>query len=178
MSPTGNGGGQHHTTRSAVILSHEAYKLAGDADEVPRSDQGRPAPLAAEKVLFSAGSSSGGRQRRAGAHHPHRSRPSTIRCSARRTRRSAPRRAACTSARDMAQLLALPGPSTSHFQLTESTIRRPDASDERSLFDGMDTSIAGLRSLPAPVRPGPDDGPRRDRFIGAGGAEKVRHRRR
>jgi LmbE family N-acetylglucosaminyl deacetylase len=33
MSPTGNNGGQHHN--ASAVLSHEAYKLAGDATKYP-----------------------------------------------------------------------------------------------------------------------------------------------
>ena len=50
MSPTGDDGGQHHN--ASAVLSHEAYKLAGDRDEVSRADQGRAAAVAAEEVLL------------------------------------------------------------------------------------------------------------------------------
>jgi hypothetical protein len=33
MRPTGNNGGQHHN--ASAVLSHEAYKLAGDATKYP-----------------------------------------------------------------------------------------------------------------------------------------------
>src|SRR6202040_713254 len=51
-----------------------------------------------------------------------------------------------------AQLLALPGPSASTCQLAESTIVGQMDKDERTLFDGIDTSISGLAQL-AGVRP-------------------------
>src|SRR5439155_26082809 len=40
-----------------------------------------------------------------------------------------------------AQLLALPGPSAGTFQLAESTIPGAMDRDERTLFDGVDTTI-------------------------------------
>ena len=51
-----------------------------------------------------------------------------------------------------AQLLALPGPSAGTFQLAASTIPGQMDRDERSLFDGVDTSIAGLAKF-AGARP-------------------------
>ncbi len=52
----------------------------------------------------------------------------------------------------MAQLLALPGPSPDSFQLVESTIAGQLDRDERWLFDGVDTSVAGLAQF-AGARP-------------------------
>src|SRR5205823_4599096 len=54
-----------------------------------------------------------------------------------------------------AQLLALPGPSASTFQLAESTIPGQMDKDERMMFDGVDTTIAGLAKL-AGARPPKD----------------------
>ena len=65
---------------------------------------------------------------------------STIRCSARPTPKSAPRRAACTSARAWAQLLSLPAPAAPpRYQLVETTMPARLQQDEASLFDGVDT---------------------------------------
>src|SRR5262249_36767569 len=47
----------------------------------------------------------------------------------------------------MAQLLALPGPAARTYQLTETTIAGQLQRDEMSMFDGIDTSIAGLAQL-------------------------------
>jgi hypothetical protein len=46
-----------------------------------------------------------------------------------------------------AQLLALPGPANSVYQLAESTIPGAMDRDERSLFDGIDTTVPGLAKL-------------------------------
>ena len=43
-----------------------------------------------------------------------------------------------------AQLLALPGPALQSYQLGESTLPGAMDRDEKSLFDGIDTSISGL----------------------------------
>ncbi len=54
----------------------------------------------------------------------------------------------------MAQLLALPSPSaTASYQLVETTLAAQLQKDETSLFDGVDSSIAGLARLPAPRAP-------------------------
>ena len=52
----------------------------------------------------------------------------------------------------MAQLLALPGPSTASYRLVESTLP-PPATDEQSLFNGIDTSLAGLARFAGPKPP-------------------------
>ena len=54
-----------------------------------------------------------------------------------------------------AQLLALPGPAASQYQLAESTIPGAMDRDEKSLFDGVDTSVAGLAKF-AGARPPKD----------------------
>ena len=52
----------------------------------------------------------------------------------------------------MAQLLALPGPSTSLYQLVQSSIPAQLQRDEQSLFDNIDTTLGGLAQF-AGVRP-------------------------
>src|SRR4051794_14799339 len=44
----------------------------------------------------------------------------------------------------MAQLLALPGPAQSVYQLVDSTLPGQMQKDEASLFDGVDSTISGL----------------------------------
>ena len=53
----------------------------------------------------------------------------------------------------MAQLLALPGPSASTYQLAESTIPGQMQKDETSLFDGIDSTIPGLAQFAGPRPP-------------------------
>src|SRR5262249_31610786 len=52
----------------------------------------------------------------------------------------------------MAQLLSLPGPAVSLYQLVETTLPAQQQKDETSLFDGIDTSIASLARFAAPQR--------------------------
>lgn len=49
----------------------------------------------------------------------------------------------------MAQLLELPGPAVGTYQMAESAIAGAMDKDEKALFDGIDTSIAGLAKLAA-----------------------------
>ena len=53
-----------------------------------------------------------------------------------------------------AQLLALPGPSSSSYQLAESLLQ-DRGSAEKTLFDGIDTSIAGLSRFAGAQPPQP-----------------------
>src|SRR4029077_20705682 len=46
-----------------------------------------------------------------------------------------------------AQLLALPGPANSVYQLAESTLAGAMDHAEKTLFDGIDTPVAGLAKL-------------------------------
>src|SRR5204862_6714032 len=55
----------------------------------------------------------------------------------------------------MAQLLLLPAPFTTTYQLVESAIAGQTDKDEGSLFDGIDTTIAGLAKF-AGARPPKD----------------------
>ena len=58
----------------------------------------------------------------------------------------------------MAQLLSLPGPAPSTFELVESAIptqagAAPSGRDEQSLFDGIDYTIGGLARFAGPNVP-------------------------
>jgi len=138
MSPTGNNGGQHHN--ASAVLAHEAYKLAGDATKYPEQLKSLR-PWQPKKFYYSTGFG-----------------PDTD-PSARLTRVNSSVYDALlgktysdigTEARSMhkcqgmAQLLALPGPSTRNYQLTECTIPGQLQKDERLLTDGIHTSIAAL----------------------------------
>ena len=161
LRPDGTGGGQHH--QASAVIARDAFKLAGDPTKYPEQIEGGPASVAAEEVLLRRPFRRPGRtgRRRRDCWRP--TSPSTIRCSARRTPRSAPKRAACTSARAWRSCSRLPGPSPDSFQLVESTIAGQLDRDERWLFDGVDTSVAGLAQF-AGARPprGPCGRTRRD----------------
>ena len=53
----------------------------------------------------------------------------------------------------MAQLLSLPGPISSTYYLAESAIAGQQQRDEKTLFDGVDGSLAGLAQLAGPQAP-------------------------
>ena len=81
---------------------------------------------------------------------------STIRCSARRMRKSAPKRAACTSARGRRSCSRCPGRRL--VDVSAAGIRDPRCrwiATRAALFDGIDTSIAGLAKF-AGARPPKD----------------------
>src|SRR5215831_5042836 len=71
-------------------------------------------------------------------------------CWGGRIRRSAPKRAACTSVR--AWRSSLPGPVVRTYRLVETTIPGQMEKDEKLLTDGIDTSLASLSQL-AGTRP-------------------------
>ena len=108
MSPTALGPGQHAHHALSAILSHEAYKLAGDPTKYPEQIKDGLRPWQPKKFYFTVGGPGGGNPPAARARAGSTWR-STIRCSARRFRRSAPKRAACTSARARRSCSRCPG---------------------------------------------------------------------
>jgi LmbE family N-acetylglucosaminyl deacetylase len=148
MSPTGNNGGQHHN--ASAVLSHEAYKLAGDASKYPDQLKAGLRPWQPKKFYYAAAFA-----------------PNADAAPAKLTRINASvydpllgktysdigtEALSMHKCQGMAQLLALPGPSTRNYQLTESTIAGQLQRDERLLTDGIDTSIASLAQF-AGARP-------------------------
>ena len=115
---------------------------------IPEQIEGRPASLAAEEVLLPGAGSADRRRgrRRRRACRRRQPRASTIRCSARRTPRSAPRRAACTSARAWRSCWRCPGPSAD--DASSSSSRRLPGRLQRGRARRCSTastpSIAGL----------------------------------
>src|SRR4249919_734023 len=139
MSPTGDNGGQHHN--ASAVLSHDAYKLAGDATKYPEQIKGGLRPWQPRKFYYSA----------AFGPEPDASVKMTRVNSAvydgllGKTYQDIGTEArSMHKCQGMAQLLALPGPATRNYQLTECTIPGQLQRDERSLTDGLDTSIVGL----------------------------------
>ena len=139
MSPTGDNGGQHHN--ASAVLSHDAYKLAGDATKYPEQIKGGLRPWQPKKFYYSAGF----------GQEPDASTKMTRVNSALydgllgKTYQDIGTEArSMHKCQGMAQLLALPGPATRNYQLTECTIPGQLQRDERSLTDGLDTSIVGL----------------------------------
>ena len=151
QNPAATGPGQHAHHALAAILSHEAYKVAGDATKYPEQIKEGLRPWQPRKFYFSVGGPGGGNQ-------PAPARACRVELAVYDSLLGRTYSEIGTEARSMhkcqgqAQLLALPGPSAATFQLAASTIPGQMDADERSLFDGVDTSIAGLAKF-AGARP-------------------------
>src|SRR5262249_18509523 len=143
--------GQHANHALAAILSHEADKVAGDASQYPEQIRDGLRPWQPKKFYFSAGGPGGG-----GAQAQSRVCRVDMALYDSLLGRTYP--AFGTGGRSMhkcqgmAPLLSLPGPSNAAFSLAETTIAGQMAKDEKGLFDGIDTSIAGLAQF-AGARP-------------------------
>lgn len=149
MSPTGGGGGQHH--QASAVLSHEAYKFAGDPTKYPEQIKAGLRAWQPKKFYFNAGGGPPG-----AAGQPVRT--ARLNLAVYDPLLGKTYAEIGTEARSMhkcqgqAQLLSLPGPSAATYQLVESTIPGQRDRDESSLFDGVDHSIAGLAQF-AGARP-------------------------
>ena len=135
-------------------------------DEVSRADRRRACVPWQPKKFYFAGQGFGGRgdAAAAGAACACRSTSrSTIRCSARPTPRSAPKRAACTSARAWRSCSRCRALRATSFQLVESTHCPADCTrDERRCSTASTPRSRAWRSSPAPRPPRElDDGWRR-----------------
>src|SRR5262245_2632781 len=119
LRPDGDGGGQHH--QAATVISRDAFKLAGDATKYPEQLKGGIRPWQPKKYYFS-GSFGGAAPRTAPA-----GRTLSINLAQYDPLLGRTYAEIGTEARSMhkcqgmAQLLALPGPAPSTFQLVEST---------------------------------------------------------
>jgi len=148
LPPTGNAGGQHHMASS--VITHDAVKAAGDPTKFPDQIADGLRPWQPKKFYQSAGFGFPGEPETPGPltrvnssiYDPLLGKTYTeIGTEARSMHKC----------QGMGQLLALPGTTgTATYRLVESTIAaRPD---ETSLFDGIDSSLAGLAKF-AGARP-------------------------
>jgi LmbE family N-acetylglucosaminyl deacetylase len=148
LPSTGNAGGQHHMASS--ILTHDAVKAAADATKYPDQLKEGLRPWQVRKLYETAGGFGAGE---ADAGGPV-CRVTTSLYDQLLGRTFAEIGAEARSmhkCQGMAQLLALPGPSTATYRLIESSI--PRIAQERSLFDGVDSSLAGLAKFAGPKPP-------------------------
>jgi LmbE family N-acetylglucosaminyl deacetylase len=143
LSPTGIGGGQHH--QASAILSREAFRLAADPTKYPEQIREGLRPWQPKKYYFMTNFG--------GPADPGAERPAhvlTIELAGYDELLGRTYAEIGTEARSMhkcqgmAQLLSLPGPFSSSYWLAESTNPAARQSDEKSMFDGIDSSIAGL----------------------------------
>jgi len=143
LTPTGGGGGQHH--QASAILAHEAFKAAADPSRYPEQIKEGLRAWQPQKFYFTVGFS-GSRESASAA-----SKQLTINLTGYDHLLGHTYAEVGAEARSMhkcqgmPQLLALPGPSSISYELVESLVpANSRAPQEAALFDGIDTSIAGL----------------------------------
>jgi hypothetical protein len=140
LMPSGGAlGGQHH--QAAGRLAREAFKAAGDPTMYPEQLKEGLRPWRPRK-FYASGPAGFGPDPSAkplavnvGAYDRLLGRTYDEIGAAARTMHKC---------QGMAQLLPLPGPAIARYQLFESTIAGQLQRDEKSMFDGVDTSITGL----------------------------------
>ena len=142
MTPTGNNGGQHHN--ASAVISHDAYKLAGDPTKYPEQIQAGLRPWQPKKYYWTAGF---------GPPNPNDDQSAKV-CRINSSVYDAllghtyseigTEARSMHKCQGMAQLLALPGPNVRSYRLVESTISGQLQKDEKSLTDGVDSSIGSL----------------------------------
>ncbi len=153
MAPTGTGGGQHH--QASALIAREAFKLAGDPTKYPEQLKDGLRPWAPKKFYFNQGVTGFG----PAGSQPDAGKMLRVNLSVYDPLLGKTYAEIGTEARSMhkcqgmAQLLALPGPSASTYQLAESTIPGQMQKDETSLFDGVDSTIPGLAQFAGPRPP-------------------------
>jgi hypothetical protein len=153
MAPDGAGGGQHH--QASAILAREAFRAAGDPSKYPEQLKDGLRPWQPKKFYSPVGRGGGP----GGASPSAPARVVTVDLAAYDSLLGKTYAEIGTEARSMhkcqgmAQLLSLPGPSAGTFQLVESSITGQMQRDERSLFDNIDRSIAGLAQFAGPRAP-------------------------
>jgi LmbE family N-acetylglucosaminyl deacetylase len=144
LPPTGKAGGQHHMASS--VITHDAVKIAGDHARYPDQIRGGLHPWQPKKFYELASFGFAGEPSPTGqvlrvntdVYDPLLGKTyAEIGAEARSMHKC----------QGMGQLLALPGGggAGASYRLAESTV--PAQADEKSLFDGIDSSIAGLAKL-------------------------------
>jgi len=152
LPPGGAGGGQHH--QASALITREAVKLAGDAANFPDQIKNGVRPWQPKKFYYLAGFGFPGEQPPQGplarinvsVYDPLLGNTyAEIGAEARSMHKC----------QGMGQLLSLPAPLTTTYQLVESTVSGQTQKDETSLFEGVDTTVAGLARI-AGARPPKD----------------------
>ena len=171
------------TTRPRRMLSREAFKAAGRSGAVSRAAARGPAAVAGEEVLLQrrASASRARRPPAAGGARLVRGRHVDVfdPLLGGPTPRSAPKRAACTSARAWRSCSRCRGGAAAARATSSPTtvLAGRQRQDETSLFDGIDTTPPGLAQYAGRAAPGARGRPRGDRRRRRRRAEGVRARR-
>jgi LmbE family N-acetylglucosaminyl deacetylase len=150
MSPAGNNGGQHHN--ASAVISHDAYQLAGDPSKYPDQIKAGLRPWQPKKYYWTAafGPPNAGDEQNAKLCRINSSIYDAL--IGRTYSEVGTEARSMHKCQGMAQLLALPGPSVRTYRLVESTIPAQMQKDEKSITDGIDSSIASLAQF-AGARP-------------------------
>src|SRR5262249_29882604 len=133
MSPSATGGGLHHATSS--ILARDAYKFAADPAKYPEQLRDGLRPWQTRKFYIRAGGPGG-----AAAAPANQPATRTTRCDlavydgllGRTYAEVGTEARSMHKCQGMAQLLALPGPANSQYQLLESSIPGQMDRDEKT----------------------------------------------
>lgn len=149
LRPDGQGGGQHH--QASAVISRDAYKAAADPAKYPDQIKAGLRPWQPKKYYFGRFGFPGEAAApgkvlsvNVGSYDPLLGKTyADIGAEARSMHKC----------QGMGQMLALPGPAASNFQLVESAIAGQTEKDEQSLFDGVDYSILGLARYAGSARP-------------------------
>ena len=167
MSPDGAGGGQHH--QASAILAREAYAAAADPARFPEQIADGLRPWQPRKFYFldgfpafrfggGFGRSGGGPGGRRGADD---ARAGTVSIDLGRFDPLLGRTYAeigseargMHKCQGMSPVVSLPGPASVRYRLDATVIPGQAGQVERSMFDGVDTSIAGLARHAGPEPP-------------------------
>jgi LmbE family N-acetylglucosaminyl deacetylase len=164
MTIQGRGGDRAH--EATAVLTREAFRAAADPTKFPDQIQAGLRPWQARKLYFSNGYAMGGGPSPAGAAGPA-GRVTTVDTDVydpllgRTDQEIGADARSSHKCQGIGQLPPLPGgigggrgfSGPSRFTLMDTTIAGQMDKDETSLFDGVDTSLAGLASFAGPNPP-------------------------
>jgi LmbE family N-acetylglucosaminyl deacetylase len=142
MTPTATGPGQHGHHAASALIAHEAFKLAGDPTKYPDQIREGLRPWQPKKLYFRMGGGGGSSDQAASVTRVDVSEYDPL--LGRTYSEIGTQARSMHKCQGQAPLLALPGPVAQIYQLAESSVGGAATATERSLFDGIDTTIAGL----------------------------------
>lgn len=150
LSPEGRGGGQHH--QASAVLAREAFNAAADPARFPDQIDGGLHPWQPKKFYFMAGFPFGFGARRS---QPQEREDGVVSVPldlydpllGRTFAEIGSHARSMHKCQGTSQLLTLPGRYDATYRLMDTRIDGYSESMESSLFDGVDTTIAGLVSF-------------------------------
>ncbi|MQA30063.1 MAG: hypothetical protein GEU82_09525 [Luteitalea sp.] len=151
LSPEGDGGSQHH--QASAILARDAYKAAADPTKFPEQLEEGLRPWQPRKFYFSLGFGAPPPESGPAAGRLTLNLAGYDRLLGRTYAEIGSEARSMHKCQGMAQLLSLPGPSAAAYELVESAVAGPRQRGDTAMFDGVDTSIAGLAQFAGPRAP-------------------------